>query len=60
MEIVKMNKKNLDKWIEKLEFASQHCLPENQELFDKWLSEAKVEKAARRERRENYLRRKGL
>ena len=60
MKIVKMNKQSLDKWIEKLEFASKHCLIENQELIDKWLAEAKAEKAARRERRENYLRRKGL
>lgn len=59
-QIIKMSRKDLIKWIDKLEKASKNCLPENKALFDKWLNEAKAELISRTERKEKYLKRKGI
>ena len=56
MELNKMKAKTLNNWIARLEM----CLkleqdPRNQELYKKWLAEAKEEQRLRAERKEAYL-----
>ena len=55
-QLDKMNAKQLKTWIVNLEQsikADDH--PGNQEIYKKWLKEAKEEQQARLERKERYL-----